>query len=217
MSQPSFSVMPPQKPLTLIVATTSRLGIGRKGTLPWPTLKGEMGYFARVTKRLSPSVDPSQAPQKRNAVIMGRKTWDSIPTKFRPLKGRANVVISRSLKIEEQEAKGEGSVEIVSSLQEAVDLLEARDEVDRVFVIGGSSIYDAALKHPATIRVLLTQIETPEFECDTFFPVDVEKERDWTRGTSEELQEWTGEDFGEKSIRRTEGDVSYEFCLFEKR
>lgn len=78
-------------------------------------------------------------------------------------------------------------------------------------------MYYSALQHPATKRVLLTKIETPDFECDTYFPVDVEAEPDWTRGTAEELAEWTVEGLGEKGVKRMEGDVSYEFCLFEKR
>ena len=73
--------------LTLIVAATLTNGIGQGARLPW-RLPGEMAYFARVTTR---------APEgSTNAVIMGRNTWESIPPKFRPLPGRANVVMSRS-------------------------------------------------------------------------------------------------------------------------
>ena len=73
--------------LTLIVAATVSNGIGQSSRLPW-RLPQEISYFARVT---------SNAPEgTKNAVIMGRKTWESIPAKFRPLKDRANVVISRN-------------------------------------------------------------------------------------------------------------------------
>ena len=72
--------------LTLIVAATISNGIGQSSRLPW-RLPQEMAYFARVT---------SSAPEgARNAVVMGRKTWESIPGKFRPLRDRLNVVISR--------------------------------------------------------------------------------------------------------------------------
>ncbi|KAJ5365365.1 hypothetical protein N7517_008251 [Penicillium concentricum] len=97
--------MPPHNPhplpsLTLIVATTpirtasttkdeiTRLGIGLNGTLPWPRIKTDMSFFARVTSR-----PPS--PGKTNAIIMGRKTYDSVPTSLRPLAKRINVVITR--------------------------------------------------------------------------------------------------------------------------
>ena len=73
--------------LTLIVAATSTNGIGRGGQLPW-RLPKEIAYFAKVT---------SAAPEgKTNTVIMGRKTWESIPHKFEPLRKGANVVISHN-------------------------------------------------------------------------------------------------------------------------
>ncbi|CAI7595654.1 unnamed protein product [Penicillium glandicola] len=98
--------MPPHNPhplpsLTLIVATTpirtassttkdeiTRLGIGLNGTLPWPRIKTDMSFFARVTSR-----PPS--PGTTNAIIMGRKTYDSVPGSLRPLAKRINVVITR--------------------------------------------------------------------------------------------------------------------------
>ncbi|KAK2875408.1 hypothetical protein FQN49_001606 [Arthroderma sp. PD_2] len=93
-------------PLTLVVATTPittaanpsvrKLGIGKGGTLPWPRIKTDMSFFARVTTRpplvAASSVTPAPAI---NAVIMGRKTYDSIPARFRPLPKRLNVIITR--------------------------------------------------------------------------------------------------------------------------
>lgn len=92
---------PPPLDLTLVVAATRDMGIGRNGALPWTGLRKEMAYFARVTKRLLPPPPPHSQPgrQRRpmvNAVIMGRRTWESIPRRFRPLPGRLNVVVSRS-------------------------------------------------------------------------------------------------------------------------
>lgn len=73
--------------LTIIVAVTKANGIGQNGQLPW-RLSKELKYFAQVT---------SNAPEgKRNAVIMGRNTWESIPPKFRPLPKRLNIVVSRN-------------------------------------------------------------------------------------------------------------------------
>lgn len=76
-----------QLPLTLIVAATPSNAIGRNSTLPW-RLSQEMAYFARITKG-------EEGSSKRNAVIMGRKSWEGIPAKFRPLPGRTNIVVSR--------------------------------------------------------------------------------------------------------------------------
>jgi dihydrofolate reductase len=71
--------------LTVIVAATLANGIGQGSRLPW-RLSQEMAYFANVT---------SKAPEGyANVVIMGRSTWESIPRKFRPLKGRLNIMLS---------------------------------------------------------------------------------------------------------------------------
>jgi dihydrofolate reductase len=94
---------------------------------------------------------------------MGRKTWDSIPPKFRPLKGRNNIVVSRS-PITDSSEEGKAST---SSLQGAIE--EAKGG-GRAFVIGGAQIYKAALERKETKRILLTRILS-DFECDTFFPV----------------------------------------------
>ncbi|AEO57597.1 hypothetical protein MYCTH_2303933 [Thermothelomyces thermophilus ATCC 42464] len=203
--------------LTLIVAATQQMGIGRNGTLPWTGLRKEMAYFARVTKRLPPA--PSQHPHQQqqhphqqqqhphqqqqhphqqqqqstgdgqqqqqqlvqNAVIMGRKTWESIPERFRPLPGRWNVVISR--KAAAAAARGGGSLGapggeenpvMAAGLEEALRYLGGRPGVGRVFVIGGAQIYRAALETAQARRVLLTRVRT-EFECDTFFPLRLDE------------------------------------------
>lgn len=109
------------QPLTLVVATTpiitpsnpsrTHLGIGHNGNLPWPRIKSDMGFFARFTTRPPPvaiattgstSTEPTSvvqtgvsAPDVVNAVVMGRKTYDSLPARFRPLPRRLNVVVTR--------------------------------------------------------------------------------------------------------------------------
>jgi dihydrofolate reductase len=86
--------------LTAIVAATLNNGIGKGGSLPW-RIPSEMKYFAKgVSNLLSyrKGLELTRAVTTgngNNAVIMGRKTWDSIPVKFRPLKDRENIVISR--------------------------------------------------------------------------------------------------------------------------
>ncbi|KAK7677104.1 hypothetical protein QCA50_019918 [Cerrena zonata] len=77
-------------PMIMIVAALGpKLGIGYQGAMPW-RLKQEIKYFKNVTTN-SPA-------DKINAVIMGRKTWESIPAKFRPLPNRLNIILSRSYK-----------------------------------------------------------------------------------------------------------------------
>lgn len=71
----------------LIAACCENMGIGHKNDLPW-RLRKEYQYFTRMTA-------VTKDPNLKNAVIMGRKTWDSVPIKFRPLKNRINVVLTK--------------------------------------------------------------------------------------------------------------------------
>jgi dihydrofolate reductase len=89
---------------------------------------------------------------------MGRRTWDSIPARFRPLPGRRNIVVTRNGRW-----YGDGA-ERVGSLEEAVALA---GDVPEVFVIGGADLYGAAL--PFADELLLTEIDA-EFAGDTVFP-----------------------------------------------
>ena len=177
-----------------------------------------MGYFARVTKRVSPYPSTSSdTPRRLNAVLMGRKTWDSIPAKFRPLKDRLNIVITRSASdfeetLDSQSTNIEGPM-IASGIVDALTRLEDRPEIADVFVIGGASVYATALELPQTKRVLLTKIKE-EFECDTFFPVNVEEAMVWRKAGRKELERFTGEEMQEGGVE--ENGVGFEFCLYER-
>ena len=81
---------------SIIAAACRNMGIGINNTLPW-RLRNEMKYFERVTKSGASSATQADEPTKRNVVIMGRKSWDSIPEKYRPLKQRINIVLTRRL------------------------------------------------------------------------------------------------------------------------
>ncbi|KAK3357568.1 dihydrofolate reductase-like domain-containing protein [Lasiosphaeria hispida] len=210
--------MPPLE-LTLILAATRDMGIGLNGTLPWAGLKTEMAYFARITKR-------SPQPPALNAVIMGRKTWDSIPPRFRPLKGRLNVVISRSTtsSLVAVQRPDDKEPVVAGSLEQALEYLERVREagaittggLGKVFVIGGAQIYGAVLALRETRRILLTRI-TSDFECDTFFPLKLsegEGEGGWRRSSHEELDAWVGETVPEGV--QVEVGTGYEFQMWER-
>ena len=94
-------------------------------------------------------------------VIMGRKTWNTLPTRFRPLPGRRNLVLSRDASF-----KAEGA-EVVGSLGEALALVDATAEAPRVFVIGGAQLYTLAL--PRADELVLTEIDA-DLPGDVFFP-----------------------------------------------
>lgn len=211
-------------PLTLIVATTAKNGIGKNGTLPWPMLKKEMAYFARVTKRVpeassAPDTSSEAATQTpQNVVVMGRKTWESIPPKFRPLPQRTNVVISRSEKVDGVD----DTVILSSSISSALASLTAKvtegkaAPLGRVFVIGGAAIYKQALDMEQAKSILLTRVEG-EWDCDTDFPVDVEVEQGWERRDKKALDHFAGEDVEEVQEEEVKGQkVGYEFRLYER-
>lgn len=148
---------------------------------------------------------------------MGRKTWDSIPPKFRPLKDRLNIVITRSATSPPPADAAATEPVRVSSLEEALKYSQARQNVGRVFVMGGAQIYDAALKlqPPAARRVLLTALNA-DFDCDTFFGLHLTGDGTefWVRRSREELQEWTGEQVAEDG--QEEAGIKYEFQMWER-
>lgn len=118
---------------SVVVAHTPAFGIGAAGGLPWPKLKKELARFKRITAATS-------RPGMSNAVIMGRKTWDSLPVK--PLPGRVNIVLtSRALPL-----AGDSSAEVIKmkTLPEALEACACMASVDNVFVIGGAQVYAAA-------------------------------------------------------------------------
>ncbi|KAK0646150.1 dihydrofolate reductase-like domain-containing protein [Cercophora newfieldiana] len=210
--------MPPPLELTLILAATRDMGIGLNGTLPWTGLKREMAYFARVTKRVPPSLPPTTL----NAIIMGRKTWDSIPARFRPLKGRLNVVISRSVTAAPSYPRDANAEPVMaSSLEQALAFLREQQTqtqpLGRVFVIGGAQIYGAALGLRETRRILLTRVVS-DFECDVRFPLQLEEGTEgWKRAEQGEFEGWVGEKVEEgEEGEQEENGTRYEFQMWER-
>lgn len=125
-----------------IVAARSREGaIGKANTIPWHAPE-DLSFFRRETIGA--------------AVIMGRRTWESLPVK--PLRNRDNLVVSRSMEQAEL---------VFPSFEAAVAKAEAIGH-RRIYVIGGASIYQAAL--PIADRLLLTEVAVSVSDADTFFP-----------------------------------------------
>lgn len=196
-------------------------------------LKKEMGYFSRITKRLPIPKDTGSLQSdafeqahlekgRRNVVIMGRKTWDSIPPKFRPLKDRTSIVISSQGR--EKLDTVPDDVVVASDIITGLRELDAfvRDgkalPVGRAFVIGGTSIYQAALKLEQTEHILLTRINQA-YECDTFFPVDIDNPRSgWQRKSLQDLRAFAQEEVPEGLVAEHagEGEVDFEYQFYER-
>jgi dihydrofolate reductase len=129
--------------LAIVVAMDKNRLIGADNGLPW-RLPDDMQWFVQQTMG--------------KPVIMGRKTYESIPAKFRPLRGRHNIVLTRD---ENYEAPG---ATVVHSAQAA---LAAAGEVEEIIIGGGANLYVQLL--PKTTRLYLTLIEA-ELEGDAYFP-----------------------------------------------
>lgn len=148
---------------------------------------------------------------------MGRKTWDSIPPKFRPLKDRLNIVISRSSTAPATSPPNVQEPVRVSSIESALQY--AREHcAGRVFVMGGGQIYDAALKLPEARRVLLTSLDA-DYDCDCFFGANLREDGEtapgWARSSNAAWKDWTGEQDVEDG-KREEAGVKYEFQMWER-
>jgi dihydrofolate reductase len=120
----------------IIVAVDSEFGIAKNGDLPWkdtPAGREDMNWFKERTS------------EPGTAVIMGRKTWESIPEKFRPLKGRINVVVSSQYPDTTIRTEDDEIVVRTGSFERALNWCEnAKDACDikKCMVIGGKSIYE---------------------------------------------------------------------------
>ena len=151
----------PQRAYQVVVAATKEMGIGKDGKLPW-SLPTDLKFFKELTLTTSDS-------SKKNAVVMGRKTWESIPTKYKPLSGRLNVVLTRSSGFDIANAE---NVVTCRSIDSALDLLAGppyRLSIEKVFVIGGGEVLRDSLNGPRCEAIHLTEIDT-SVECDTFVP-----------------------------------------------
>ena len=139
---------------TIIAAMDRNQGIGKNGSLPW-NLPTDMKLFKTITTGCNVTRLP-------NAVIMGRKTYESIPAKRRPLKGRMNVVLTNNVGWESPDAY------VFHNLDSA--LTEASRRCYQLYVAGGGNIYEQAIRHPSCNELVLTHV-WGAFNCDTWFPV----------------------------------------------
>lgn len=139
-----------------VVACCEGGGIGYKGSLPW-RLKKEMSHFRKLTLG-----DPPAG--KKNAIVMGRKTWESLP---KALPKRYNFVLSRSMKEKSPSMDG-----IYSSLDDFVNdmnSVEWSDKIHDIFCIGGAEIYKLLFNSPYCGLVYCTKV-LAQYECDVFLP-----------------------------------------------
>ena len=136
----------------IIAAIDAMRGIGKDGGIPW-SCKPDLRFFSKQTKG-----------NGYNAVIMGKKTWDSLPRK--PLPSRANFVLSRSVPQLPEDSLGHDRV-----FFNDIDRLKTHCEnkFEEVWIIGGEAIYKLFINDPSVDAIYVTNIPGT-FDCDTFFP-----------------------------------------------
>jgi len=130
--------------ISMIAAIGRNRELGKNGQLFWH-IPEDFAFFKKTTAG--------------HPVIMGRKTWESIPQKFRPLPGRTNIVVTRN---NDYEAPG---ATVAASLEDALAQAGSDHEV---FIIGGAEIYAQGLSHAD--RLYLTHVDVADAEADAFFP-----------------------------------------------
>ncbi len=171
MSERSFD-------LVLIAAVARNGVIGRDGALPWH-LGADMAHFRDVTRGCP--------------VMMGRRTWDSLSPRYRPLPGRANIVVSRRAGWTPEGAQA------APSRQAALRLAQLRlDASRRVFVIGGAQLYREAM--PLADVLELTEVHA-DVDGDTLFPF-------WDRAAFDEVQ---------REPQSAEDGLGFDFATYRKR
>jgi len=181
----------PVKSMNIIVAMIdASQGIGINGTIPWH-LPREFKYFVQQTSTTRDAC-------KHNAVLMGRRVWESIPKKYRPLPHRLNIVLSR-------QPSSIPDVIQCNSFEKAVELLSDNDEIETIWNIGGREVYERGLQSPILDRIYITRIYEPHFDTDVVFP-DV----DWSlfREIQPEEEAYRGE--------QIENGIRYRYCIYER-
>lgn len=143
--------------VSAIAALSKNRVIGKNNDLPW-RLPDDMRFFMETTKG--------------HYVIMGRKNYDSLDSKFKPLPQRTNIVITRQ---KDFDAPG---CTVMHAVEPAIETARQHSEIE-CFIIGGAEIYKLAMPH--TTRLYLTEIDA-HVEGDTYFPeIDKEKWREMSR------------------------------------
>lgn len=161
--------------ISIIVAHSKNMAIGKDNSLIWH-MPDDLKRFKKLTTG--------------HPCIMGRKTWESIPEKFRPLSERTNIIVTRN-----QLYSVQGAI-VAKNMEEAIEKARGAGGGEEIFIIGGAKIYKEAL--PLADRLYITKVDV-DTEGDVFFP---EYSNVFTKKISEE--------FGE-----SEG-LKYSFAVLEK-
>ena len=149
--------------IQLIWAQDKNGGIGKNGKLPWHISK-DLKNFKKITLN--------------STIIMGRKTWESLP--FKPLPNRRNIILSN---------KDRTDAEVYNNIKDCIQALKL-DRVKNLFVIGGRSVFESFYSKASILHLTMINIETKGI--DTFFPISMNQiEKDFNEAEKKVLNENT--------------------------
>lgn len=142
---------------SIILAVDNENGIWKCWDLAW-SIPEDMKYFKDTTIHTNDA-------KKQNAVIMGRKTWESIPEKFRPFKKRKNFILSREFT--GWNINKDWATEY-SNFDSCLKAVSHMQDVEEIFIIWGSQLYNMSISHPHFKKAYITRIYN-KYHCDVFF------------------------------------------------
>jgi len=176
----------------LILAVDEKNWLWRNNDLAW-RISSDMKYFKNITTKTTDL-------WKMNAVVMWRKTRESIPCKFRPLSERINCILTKSnSKSDNCNHFIDDFVLYYNSLKLCLSELESRENIGDVFIIWWANLYNQVLNHPMLDKIYLTKIKW-DFKCDVFF-------------------DWIPEDFIVQSYTDYESEkgIEYSFWVYKNK
>ena len=175
----------------MMIAVDEKNGIGKDNDLAW-RIPADMKYFKNVT---ASTKDFSNT----NAVVMWRKTWESIPQKYRPLPYRINCILSRTITQESKDSQEGDMVLYFNSVESCLEELEKKEDLEQIFIIGWANIYNQLLDHPRLENIYLTQVYW-DHDCDVFF-------------------DWVPENFilNERMGRKSENEIEFEWQVYKRK
>lgn len=151
-----------------------------------------IGFDGELLERIPEDLKHFKELTSDNTVVMGRKTWDSLPKK--PLPNRFNIIISRIERPYEI-----NSFTWFTSLESCIKTM-LNDDIDDYFIIGGGQIYEELL--PYCDRVYVTKIPKAYPNVDTYFPVDLDESSEWRQVETGEMREYN--------------NIAYHFLTYER-
>ena len=176
---------------SIILATDEKNWIWKDNSLAWK-LPADMKYFKKITSKTTDLA-------KMNAVIMWRKTRESIPAKFRPLDQRINCILTRSIKNDDIWSPIDDFTLYFNSLIHCLSELESKENVENIFIIGWATLYNEVLNHEMLDKIYLTKVKW-NHNCDVFF-------------------DWVPDNFIAESYTDSEEEkwLEYSFWVYKKK